>query len=176
MIIAHLPAGYITSKMLYSRFQSRGCSLKLFFWSGIFGSIAPDLDMAYFYLIDKRQHHHHTYWIHFPVVWFSMLIFSVIWLYSGRFVNRAALSFIFSLNGIIHMLLDSVVGDICWSAPFSDKPFSLFTVPALYNPWWLNFLLHWSFYLELAIIVLALCLWYRTSNSSLASLVKELFI
>jgi hypothetical protein len=41
-----------------------------------------------------------------------------------------------------------------------------YTVPALYNPWWLNFLLHWSFYLELAVIVLALCLWYRTSGST----------
>jgi len=169
MIIAHLPAGYITSKILYPRFQSRGCSLKSFFWSGIFGSIAPDLDLVYFYLIDRRQHHHHTYWVHFPIVWFSMLILSVIWIASVRSVSRAALLLIFSLNGFLHMLLDSVVGDIWWGAPFSDKPFSFFTVPARYNPWWLNFLLHWSFGLELAIAALALCLWCRSSSSSLAS-------
>jgi inner membrane protein len=65
----------------------------------------------------------------------------------------AAVLGIFSAGGLLHMVLDSVVGDIWWFAPFIDRPFALFTVPALYTPWWLNFLLHWSFALELAICV-----------------------
>lgn len=58
-------------------------------------------------------------------------------------------------------VLDSVVGDIWWFAPFVDRPFALFTVPALYKPWWLNFFLHWSFALELAICAWALATYRR---------------
>jgi len=60
------------------------------------------------------------------------------------------------------MVLDSIVGDIWWFAPFVDQRFSLFTVPALYKPWWLNFILHWSFALELAVVGSAVYLWRRT--------------
>jgi len=31
--------------------------------------VLPDLDMAYFYLIDERQRRHHTYWGHIPFAW-----------------------------------------------------------------------------------------------------------
>lgn len=67
----------------------------------------------------------------------------------------AALALIFCLGAFGHLLLDSVVGDIYWLAPFSGEPFSMFTVPALYHPWWLNFILHWSFAFELALLAWA---------------------
>ena len=35
--------------------------------------------------------------------------------------------------------------------PVAAIAFSLFTVSARYQPWWLNFILHWSFLLELAL-------------------------
>jgi len=63
-----------------------------------------------------------------------------------------------------HLLLDTIVGDIWWFAPFIDKPFAFFTVPALYKPWWLNFLLHWSFALELAVFALAFYLLRNAPN------------
>jgi inner membrane protein len=59
------------------------------------------------------------------------------------------------------MLLDSIVGDIWWFAPFVDKSFALFTVPALYHPWWLNFVLHWTFLLELLILLWAVNIWQK---------------
>jgi hypothetical protein len=59
------------------------------------------------------------------------------------------------------MVLDSIVGDIWWFAPFIDKPYALFTVPAIYTPWWLNFILHWSFMLELVFVFCAVALWRR---------------
>jgi hypothetical protein len=56
---------------------------------------------------------------------------------------------------------DSVVGDIAWLAPYSDEYFALFHVEAMFKPWWLNFILHWSFALELLLVALAVYLWRR---------------
>lgn len=161
MFIAHLPAGYIVSRLLLPRFASRGAALKPFLSAAALGAVAPDLDMIYFYLIDDRQHNHHTYLTHFPIAWIGLLLMSAAWLHTGRAGNRAPLAIIFALNGFLHMLLDSIVGRIWWLAPFSDKSFTLFTVPALYDPWWLSFLLHWSLALELAIVMWAVYLWRR---------------
>ncbi|MGZ5077760.1 MAG: metal-dependent hydrolase [Methylobacter sp.] len=161
MIIGHLPAGYVVSKLLFPFFESRGALLGPFLWSGVLGAIAPDLDMVYFHLIDHRQHHHHTYFTHFPIVWATLLVISIICFYTPRLKSCAILTMIFSLNGFIHMILDSIVGDIWWFAPFIDKPYAFFTVPALYNPWWLNFILHWSFAVELVIVLWAFYLLRR---------------
>jgi hypothetical protein len=35
---------------------------------------------------------------------------------------------------LLHLVLDSIVGDIWWLAPFVDRRYSLFTVPAVYGP------------------------------------------
>jgi len=70
--------------------------------------------------------------------------------------------------GVLHMLLDSIVGDIWWFAPFVDQAYALFNVPARYQPWWLNFLLHWSFALELALWVWAFVL-YRARRKPAAA-------
>ncbi|MFH2043848.1 MAG: metal-dependent hydrolase [Pseudomonadota bacterium] len=159
MIIGHLPVGYITSKLIFPRFSSRCISINAFILAGILGALAPDLDMLYFHLVDHRQHHHHTYWTHYPIVWGILLLISLVLLKTMRLSNRPVFMFIFSLNGLIHMFIDTIVGDIWWFAPFIDKPFALFTVPALYKPWWLNFILHWSFVLEIVACIWAVILW-----------------
>ncbi|KHD08073.1 hydrolase [Candidatus Thiomargarita nelsonii] len=161
MIIGHLPAGYVFSKLIANKLVSRK-SQRLFVFVGVIGAIAPDFDMFYFHLIDNRQHHHHTYWSHYPILWLGLLLFCSVWLPSKK--SAALLGLIFSVNGLIHMFLDSIVGDIWWFAPFVDKPFALFTVPALYSPWWLNFILHWSFALELFILMWAVFIWHRNSG------------
>jgi inner membrane protein len=159
MIIGHLPAGYVISRGLYPRFESFKVSPKAFLWSGMVGAVAPDIDMFYFHLVDHRQHHHHAYATHYPIVWLALLGCAWLWLRLAKQKNLAALALIFALNGFAHMFLDTIVGDIWWLAPFVDRPFALFTVPALYKPWWLNFFFHWSFGLELAVIGGALYLW-----------------
>ena len=166
MIIGHLPAGYVASKLMLPYFEARGAIAKPFLWAGVLGAFAPDFDMVYFHLVDHRQHHHHTYWTHFPIVWLSLLLVSLIWFYSARTKSSAALAVIFTINGFTHLSLDTIVGDVWWLAPFVDKPFALFTVPALYKPWWLNFLLHWSFAMELAVIAWAAYLWRISPNPS----------
>jgi hypothetical protein len=164
MFIAHLPSGYITSKLLFPRIGTGVTAFKQFLYAGAIGAVAPDFDMAYFYLVDHRMHVHHSYWSHFPIVWICLLFISIIWLKTGLTARWAALASIFSINGLVHMFLDSIVGNIWWFAPFTDRPFSLFGVSAIYKPWWLNFLLHWSFALELVIVAWAVFMWRKEAD------------
>jgi hypothetical protein len=164
MIIGHIPAGYVLSKLLFSRLEKVGVGQTPFMFAGLSGAIAPDLDLFYFYLIDNRQHHHHSYFTHFPIVWIIALSLTLFWFITARSKKFAALAFVFAINGFFNLLLDSIVGDIWWLAPFVDKPFALFSVPALYNPWWLNFILHWSFLLELMLVAGAMLMWRYGSD------------
>ena len=164
MMIGHIPAGYVVSRLLSPRLAAHVRDPRWFLCAGVLGAFAPDLDMLYFHLVDGRMHHHHTYVTHFPILWGSLLLVSAVWWGFLR-GERAALATIFALNGFIHMLLDSIVGDIWWLAPFVDRPFALFTVPALYQPWWLNFILHWSFALEVALVIWAAWLWRQSGSA-----------
>ena len=155
MIIGHAPGAYIASTLLHGRLFADRKSARAFILAGVIGGIAPDLDMLYFPLVDQRQHHHHSYFSHWPLVWLGLLSLSLLLLRPRPNSRTAPLAVAFAMMGMLHMLLDSIVGDIWWFAPFVDQPYALFSVPALYKPWWLNFLLHWSFALELALWVWA---------------------
>jgi len=160
MIIGHLPAGCIVSVWLFPRLRHCGVGFKAFLLAGLLGAVAPDIDMLYFHWVDHRQHHHHTYATHFPIVWAALCAISIAWWLASKRTGRATLAVVFSLNGFIHILLDSVVGDVWWGAPFFDTgPFALASVPARFSPWWLNFMLHWSFGLELALVAGAVVAW-----------------
>jgi hypothetical protein len=159
MFIAHLPAGYLVSKFLCTRMKVDEVNPKAFMAAGLLGSVAPDLDLLYDRLADGGLVHHHSYFTHYPLTW-SLLILLVIALHNfNRLIPAANLALIFSLNGFVHLMLDSVVGDIRWLAPFYTKYFSLAHVPAVYHPWWVNFLLHWSFAIEIAIVTAAFLVW-----------------
>ena len=173
MFIAHLPAGYIASKLLYPRFRHHGVGLKNFMWAGIGGALVPDVDLLYFYLLDHRQHHHHSYITHFPMLWIALVAISSAWLSWGRSKDAAALACIFSFNGLFHMFLDTIVGDIWWLAPFVDRPFAFFSVPAVHHPWWLNFILHWSFALELTFVFTATYLLLKSVKAKGETSIQE---
>jgi len=165
MFIAHLPTGYILSNIVKKRSGLKHANLKLFMMFGMMGAIAPDLDMFYFYLVDHRQHHHHSYLTHYPIIWFSLLSLSAVWYRVAIDKANAILALVFTANGCLHLVLDTLVGDIWWFAPFIDKPYALFTVAARYQPWWLNFILHWSFLLELLICLWGLTIWRRNRKA-----------
>jgi inner membrane protein len=158
MLIAHAPAGFITAKLLFPRFRRHSLPLIPFCVAGVLGGIAPDFDLLYYYLIDHRAHHHHGYFTHYPLFWGVLLVAAAIWAWRAESKRIAALAFIFTLNGFGHLLLDSVVGGIRWLAPFSAKSYALARVHGPLHPVWLNFVLHWSFLLELAIVAWALWL------------------
>ena len=169
MIIGHAPGAYIASTLLHGRLFADRMSARAFILAGVFGGIAPDLDMLYFHLVDQRQHHHHSYFSHWPLVWLGLLLLSLALLRLRPNSWTAPLAVAFATMGMLHMLLDSIVGDIWWFAPFVDQAYALFSVPALYQPWWLNFLLHWSFGLELALWAWALLLYRARTRATPAS-------
>jgi hypothetical protein len=168
MIIGHLPAGYVLSKLTYSRFTHKIGDYRTFMFWGMLGSIAPDLDMFYFHLLDHRSTHHHKYFSHFPILWLVLVLLSVaLFAWKGKRQTISCYALIFSISGFVHLLLGTIVGDIWWLAPFVDRPFALATVPAQFHPWWLNFVLHWSFALELALVGWSVWLWRSSPNLTL---------
>ena len=162
MFIAHLPAGYIATVLSRKKWPSKTAS-SWFAVASCVGSVAPDFDLIYYYVWDKQQHHHHGYWTHYPIIWFPLLVFMLLLIkLFPRFHKPFICMAVFFFSGCVHLLLDTVVGDIWWGAPFIDKSFSLFYVPAIFSPWWLNFILHWSFLLELIIVFIAIRLWRQS--------------
>ena len=112
MIIGHLPAGYILAKTLIRKLAKSGIHPHYIMLAGVIGAIFPDFDMFYFYLIDNRQHHHHTYWSHYPIIWLTLTLLSVVWYRSSLEKFHATLAIIFSSAGLIHLFLDTIVGDV----------------------------------------------------------------
>jgi membrane-bound metal-dependent hydrolase YbcI (DUF457 family) len=159
MFIAHGPCGYILSVAAVRRLGAAPISAPI--CAGVVGAIVPDIDLFYFYLIDGGSTHHHRYFTHWPVLWVAIVFAGAIAFRVWKRSALASMTLLFGLGGFTHMILDSFAGDIWWFAPFVDRPFSLVVVPARYEPWWLNFLLHWSFALELVICACALRLWHN---------------
>lgn len=159
MFIAHAPFGYILGELTAPKVAKLFTKPILVIAVMVLGSLFPDIDMLYFYLIDHRHTHHHKYMTHWPIVWLGLILMSLAMLWVARNKKNPLLLFLFGVTGFLHLVLDSVVGDIWWFAPFVDKPYAMFTVPSTFSPWWLNFVLHWSFALELGICVVAFVMW-----------------
>lgn len=145
MIIGHLPAGFLAARAI-------GLTGAMF--AGfVIGSVVPDLDMLWFYLVDHGGHHHHGYLTHRPFLWVAVLL--------GGLVLRRWAVFAFGLGALLHMLLDSIAGRINWGWPFFDAPMTLVIVPATQSHWLLSFIFHWTFAVELIVLALAVALFLR---------------
>ena len=156
MFIGHLPAGYLCTTWLLKNRELSTSTRNALLFLGLFGSIAPDLDMFYFYLVDHRQHWHHTYFTHWPSFWLSVIASSLIF---GWIMRNQALAYsgaILGINGLLHLILDTHVGRIRWLEPFSDQWIFFFDVPSLYHPKIFNFVFHWTFVFEIALVVSAI--------------------
>lgn len=147
MFIAHLPAAYLA-------FKAAPRLPRSLWLAGMLGSVAPDLDLLYFYFVDHRAHHHHDYITHRPFFWASLILlgFGVSrygHAFTGRFIRW------FSAGAMIHMALDTIAGRIGWLWPFSDAAAPLVVIQATHSNWILSFLNHWTFKIEIAIVVVA---------------------
>lgn len=150
MFIAHLPAGYLLTTRLQTKLQTRGL-----LWLGLLASVTPDFDLAYFYFLDQRQTLHHAYWTHIPAFWFFILAVALL---LGFFIRKAwyrPAVIIFFANIFLHFVLDTFVAGIKWVYPVSLISLRVFQVPAMQDLWILNFILHWTFALELLILIWA---------------------
>ena len=152
MFIAHGPAGYLLAKTVY---RDRGKNQLILILITVAASLAPDLDLLYFYLIDHRAHNHHSYWPHIPFYWlliYCLAIGVAVALNAERFLAFASAAF---LGVGLHLFLDTITGGIRWIFPFSNKYYAFVDIPAVYSWWVLNFLLHWTFLLEIILVLLA---------------------
>jgi inner membrane protein len=157
MLIGHLPAGYLIGRALV-RAPSRTSAPPLA--AIMAGSVFPDIDLIYSYLFDHQRTHHHLYWTHIPAFWLAACA-GVLLAWAAKRELRPPVALWFFLAGVLsHLLLDSIIGDIYWLIPFSYQPFSMFTVHPRYSPWYLNFVMHWVFGLELVLVVSAAVLAY----------------
>lgn len=148
MFIAHLPAGYLTARLVARRI-GRGATPPLVI-AGMAGGIFPDIDLLYGTLVDGGRVHHHLYWPHLPLVWLAISTTVLLMFRLTGELRQRAVAFLLTVWG--HLLLDTVAGDIWWLWPWLDTPFSLVIIPAIHSPWWLNYILHWTFAIELAIV------------------------
>lgn len=161
MFIGHLPGAYLI-------FRTTAPNLgKLAFAAAMIGAVAPDIDIFWFYLIDDRGHHHHSYLTHRPIIWASILLIGLL-IRQWRLQIGTFLTFL-GAGGLVHMLLDSITGEVAWLWPFSDATHPLVVVQATHSHWILSFLNHWTFKVEILITVIALIVfvvtWRRSKRS-----------
>lgn len=157
MFIAHLPAGYILTRWLQKKFNT-----KHLLWIGLIASVFPDIDLLYFYLIDQQQTLHHHYWTHLPLFWFALWSTAMIGTLLFKHRTAAVFSTIVFANVMLHLVLDSFVGGINWLYPFIDHDVFLFTVPATHTFWVWSFVFHWTFLFEIALIIAATSILIRS--------------
>lgn len=151
MFIAHIPVSLALARIV----SRRPLGLSIIAVAS-FGAIFPDLDLIRFYLFDNHQRHHHDYWTHIPAIWVMIILgYSVM----CKFLKRpfGMLPLVFFTAVFSHLVLDTMAGAIKWLWPFSDKGFYLVTVPATHSKWYLSFLTHWTFAVEVIISILSLC-------------------
>jgi LexA-binding, inner membrane-associated putative hydrolase len=166
MQYAHLPTGYIISDLLFRRFRKSDVSYKTFIFSGMIGAIAPDFDMIYFFFKDHVLHHTHRFYSHYPFVWFSLLLISLLWMLFNNYQSQnPALAVIFTLNGFFHLILDTIEGQIYWLARPGTVGHSFGIEP--YIPWT-------SASIELFILLGALCLWSKKLIIHLYKIIDDL--
>lgn len=158
MFLAHLPAGYISARLLWARFAATGTRARDFSAAGMLGAIFPDVDYAWMAFSAHPLANHHLYWTHWPINW-PLLILAALGLMRLH-ARLGALAFIFCLNGLGHILLDVVSGRVIyWLLPFDGTPYAWYTVPLINNSPLQSFAMHWSGMLELALIILACAMW-----------------
>jgi len=155
MLLAHLPAGYVLARRLAPRLGREPRRARRLAALCLVASVLPDIDLFYFYLIDGRQTLHHDYWTHIPAFWLLATGTAVALFRIARApVPWAAVAAL--LAGVfLHLSLDTVTGGIAWLYPYRVERFVLVDVSPRFDWWVWNFVLHWSFALEIAILAWA---------------------
>ena len=156
MFIAHLPGGYLLTRHIQNRIGNHSLSLRI---TGLVASIFPDFDLAYFFLIDHRQHPHHEYLTHMPVFWLTLALVTYLMARATRLFWLIPYIGVVLVNLMLHMVMDSVMAEIYWLYPFSDAAVNLLHITKRYGWWVLNFALHWTFLIEIFIALLAFDVW-----------------
>lgn len=148
VFIAHAPAGFLVSRLLgRERAVATAC---------VVGSLFPDLDMLWWWFIDHGAVHHHRYWTHVPLFWLCLAAVLIP-------ATRQRWIVAFFVGVLTHLVLDTLVGDIAWLLPFSDRFVHLVEVPASPGAHWIaSFVGHWTFAVEIALFAIGMIVAVRT--------------
>lgn len=165
MLIGHLPAAYLLGCTVCKALPSKLLSSRAIVLAALVGGVLPDFDLIYFYTLGGKQVVHHQYWSHIPFYWVVVyLFFSLITFICQNLNAFKIVSVVFSAI-VLHLTLDTVTGQIHWLYPFSTTTFTLVTVPAVHEWWVSNFLLHWTFAIELLLVTFALVAYVKRQNA-----------
>ncbi len=151
MLISHFPVGYIVTKV-FNKVTKENIPFVKF---GLLFSLWPDLDLFYFYFINRKLTFHHLYFTHLP---FVLLICAVIAIPINMINFRQSLKSIYNffvISWFAHLVLDTFTGGIAWLYPYNKKIFILINIPPSYSNWLLSFIFHWSFIIEICLVLLA---------------------
>ena len=183
MMIGHLPAGYILGK-LFQRWLPDKVSRRKIMTVSMVGSVLPDVDMIYFYGVD-RSVSHHLFYSHIPAVFCFLLPLAILFFCVAKTRTHSLLTLVLWATLMLHAILDTTVEGILWTYPFcertsinlinwSDKS----TIPHICEPletvwafgnitiegWMINVMSHWTFLLEIATIMIAAFVFWFTSR------------
>jgi hypothetical protein len=161
MFVAHMPAAYLVGKMIAQRWPQ---AMRPAVWCALLlGSIAPDLDLLYFYWLSDRSINHHVYPPHVPIVWLLTTVLGFLALRVGPQRWRAVGTMpwlMFCIGWWLHLVLDTVAGGIWWLWPWVTTPYVLMPiVPRRFDNGWLNLLSHPLMAIELVIVATAIGRW-----------------
>lgn len=162
MMLAHLPAGYLLTTHLMRR---ASISSRALLACGLIAGIFPDADLLFFYLVDARQFHHHDYWLHRPVFWCGVFLIALLLSWIKRYPQTYIYLLVIFSNLLLHLSLDTMAGGIQWLYPLSDTRYVVIEIPSRYDWWVWSFILHWTFALEILIIIAAIIQWKRTCRT-----------
>jgi membrane-bound metal-dependent hydrolase YbcI (DUF457 family) len=155
MFLAHLPAGYLVGASIARRWPQ---AISPMAWAAILcGSVAPDLDLLYFYLLSDHTINHHVYPPHVPIVWLITTCLLGLCLWHGPQRWRVVWA-MFCTGWLLHLAMDTVAGGIWWLWPWVTTPYVLIVVPRRFDNALLNLISHPSILLEAIIIA---CGWQQ---------------
>ncbi|HAO19498.1 MAG TPA: hypothetical protein DCQ37_02745 [Desulfobacteraceae bacterium] len=158
MFIGHIPAGYLSTKVLLkvaAKYDLSNDQKKWLLYTGILASILPDFDMLYFNFIDNMKHLHHGYWTHIPFFWACIFVVWYILSFAVRSIPFGLYGYVILINIFLHLFLDTIVGKVRWLYPFSAYDVVIFNIPSVYKWWVWNFVFHWTFLFEIGLVLIA---------------------
>lgn len=164
MFFAHLPAGYLLTRGLLAAAPAARLpadARRNLMVAGLVGSVLPDADLFWFYLVSDRSLGHHAFATHTPAFWLAASIAFGLSAWAMMANRWHWLNLVVLANVLLHLALDTVAAPIRWLFPVSAEPFTLFPVDRVPGPWILSFLTHWTMLLELAITAAAFTVWRR---------------
>ncbi|MEO6298472.1 MAG: metal-dependent hydrolase [Paracoccaceae bacterium] len=155
MLTAHLPSGYILARCIRR-------PVPYLMPAALIGAILPDLDILWFRLVEHAAVHHHRYWPHIPLIWVAIAAVTLPILRQFGYLHTAL---VFFAAVFLHLVLDTVAGGILWGYPWDDTLYHFVTIPPIHHSWVVSIVLHWTFLLEIAIWVVAICLWFKARRA-----------